>query len=858
MEPPDAYHQWLQSLASLPEPEAAEALRKAFLKGTGHEGISLMRADVPQYFEHVHHYYGCPENEPCDHYDLDKPLPWEEKLLISMEHIEDSAEEYMGTALRNYFDWSMIRQFTYRYGPLIRDRWLKMSTLQRKAILLEAHPNMPLKHRPDIDRQYAFPHLNLEDLMKSEPFLILLDARVSHLPFKFACSDYQLAPLLKLRPALLEKTKYTMGIVNEEYGMLQEWGSEEEAAHAMRDGDSVHPLHGVHMLTLQSRIYEFIRICLGQILTDKDMEIATTDHEREGSQGTRLDALPPPTSCNVKQTSLTTIVRESQYRVPTLSDLSRLKALASGCRDTTEDHIWMLREDPAYFAETILEHKEHRPELLLGVRCGRSHKNSDHDSLWARTLRDSAANPYVDLYVWDEIQRHLEVITQLAEDHAGDLGYGLGKLKLKLPNRFQEALVQAWAFFEFVELDLIQQLKTGWPSSLEVRAHFGQDCAHCQEDVVVSTKFKGMQLRKRDKELEHIFTLFQYLWEPPVRQTLKVHTLVDAIQHLLDSNPRAQSLTSPWVASLLSKLSIVSECLRQLNFFQPWAKHIANQVKDRQTELLLAHSNKFACWRSTLQTDFRRTNLINLGKPTSQFRYPVKKRRSQMNVETLQAAEKALDAFWHAADAHFLECTGTTPHEIMKDSLKERTLQRTLPWVESELASEAATTSSTTEYLYIPISTTQHDASQQITGVFNKLAVWTTKKVKTHGLAVQRVDSLGVYPSDEEEVKQPAFVLDRRAHKVFRTLFHSPLSRDHPGDTPWQDFLYAMMAVGFSVEKLQGSAWQFTPTNLDVQRPIQFHEPHPTHKLPFTWARRFGRRLARTYGWRSSMFQLAE
>lgn len=360
-----------------------------------------MRADVPQYFEHVHHYYGCPENDPCDHYELDKPLPWEERLLICMEQIEEAADEYAGLALKNYYDWSMTSLVTRRFGPLIRDRWLKMWTLQRKAILLKALPDMPLKHRPDIDRcvlkscphqrrhdnlgQYAFPHLNLEDFMKPEPLLILLDARASNAPFKFAHSDHELAPLLKLRPALLEKTKYTMGMINEKYGMLQKWDTEEEAAIAMKDGDSVYPVHGVHMLALLSRMYEFLRVCLATILVDKMEELRTTDPEAAFD----LDVLPPSSSRSSTQTSLTTIVRESQYRVPMLSDLGRLKALASGCKDAMEDHIWMLREDPAYFTETVLENKEHRPELLLGVRCRRPHRNSHHDSVWARTLRDS-------------------------------------------------------------------------------------------------------------------------------------------------------------------------------------------------------------------------------------------------------------------------------------------------------------------------------------------------------------------------------------------------------------------------------------------------------------------------------------
>lgn len=114
-----------------------------------------MQADVPQYFGHVRHYYGCPENDPCDHYELDKPLSWGKKLLICMEHIEEAADKYARIAFTNYYDWSMTRLVTRRFGPLIRNRWLKKSTLQCKSILLKALPNL---HRRKSCRLY---HLRL-------------------------------------------------------------------------------------------------------------------------------------------------------------------------------------------------------------------------------------------------------------------------------------------------------------------------------------------------------------------------------------------------------------------------------------------------------------------------------------------------------------------------------------------------------------------------------------------------------------------------------------------------------------------------------------------------------------------------
>jgi hypothetical protein len=67
-----------------------------------------------------------------------------------------------------------------------------------------------------------------------------------------------------------------------------------------------------------------------------------------------------------------------------------------------------------------------------------------------------------------------------------------------------------------------------------------------------------------------------------------------------------------------------------------------------------------------------------------------------------------------------------------------------------------------------------------------------------------------------------------------------------------------MVRLGFSAEKLQGSAWQFSPSSTsDVDRGIHFHEPHPDSAIPYIMARRFGRRLERVYGWNSDTFTLA-
>jgi hypothetical protein len=71
----------------------------------------------------------------------------------------------------------------------------------------------------------------------------------------------------------------------------------------------------------------------------------------------------------------------------------------SARRGEAEDHIWLLREDPGYFAEVVAEAKDHQPELLPGATYGVLHENSREDALWARILRSVATDAYVELAV---------------------------------------------------------------------------------------------------------------------------------------------------------------------------------------------------------------------------------------------------------------------------------------------------------------------------------------------------------------------------------------------------------------------------------------------------------------------------
>jgi hypothetical protein len=189
-----------------------------------------------------------------------------------------------------------------------------------------------------------------------------------------------------------------------------------------------------------------------------------------------------------------------------------------------------------------------------------------------------------------------------------------------------------------------------------------------------------------------------------------------------------------------------------------------------------------------------------------------------------------------------------------------RQLQRTEDWVEPD---DSRIQSTTPHQITDDISKLNLELEERTQLTISPEAPIAVKtKIKTRGIAQPPASEQPqqVHEEHPQELgldQQPTFILKKRDFKVFSSLFYKPESQEQPSEIPWSDFLHAMASIGFVIEKLYGSVWQFTPTNLDVERSIHFHEPHPHDRISFHVARRYGRRLNRAYGWIESMFVLA-
>lgn len=328
-----------------------------------------------------------------------------------------------------------------------------------------------------------------------------------------------------------------------------------------------------------------------------------------------------------------------------------------------------------------------------------------------------------------------------------------------------------------------------------------------------------------------------------------LENLVDELERILRSDARSRERVSGWTARLISELSLMAELKRQVGLLSPGSPMTeALPLEDQKEEF----SKRMSFMKRTFNVFQKDMALSSVGTPLRRFNYPVEKPQNKNTTRLLQEAERNLDGFWAKIDKHFVKHSGETLHQMISEVFQERVIKRTPNWVEPKgttISHEPITKNITAELTSVSLGGLSEDTVDSWKPPF------VTTKPKTRGVAATLTTH---NTTDLEETtiddNPPKFAVSKRGFKVFSTLFHVKVNESLPGEIPWSEFLSAMASVGFSIQKLDGSAWVFEPQKDLFRRSIIFHEPHPSSKIPFTIARRFGRRLERAYGWTSESF----
>jgi hypothetical protein len=252
----------------------------------------------------------------------------------------------------------------------------------------------------------------------------------------------------------------------------------------------------------------------------------------------------------------------------------------------------------------------------------------------------------------------------------------------------------------------------------------------------------------------------------------------------------------------------------------------------------------------------------NFTRPT----YPESGPETQENTALKVEAEGHLDTIWDAFAKHVkkhMEAEhgkGWTLHKRL--DLDTAKIPRTKPFTDSREPILRIISSNSPKPIAPPESV--NDFKWEFHGIQESLPKKdilkdqsAREKIKSRGPIRPQIAQHPITEvNGEEKTDTQAQVIPLRDPHY--TSIRALWTNEQVKDVPWKDFLRAMAALNFGVQKLGGNAWLFRPpVAFGFKHSVYMHEPHPKKSLYPGQASWRGRVLTRRYGWDKHTFVLA-
>ncbi|KAK5312596.1 hypothetical protein LTR93_011258 [Exophiala xenobiotica] len=662
---------------------------------------------------------------------------------------------------------------------VLRKRWAKKNCKQRRKVLQDAWPNIPIRHRPDVqgileslyptkkqplstpledDAPYKWPHLNVEDLVHGQCLPLLINSRGRNHPIVFADSD-------------LASCK--VGLTN---GKIKTaWCPE-----ALGIGDKL------LVLEIQQKLYEFLLECCCKIFSDIT---------RDELLCKALPQQPEPETIETTDASyitLASVVTEAPFRVPATLDTGKLLRLVEAKRAAAEDQAWSIREDPGYFKHVLLAASLHRKEQV------RDAKGNECDSLYSKSFWNHLVLEFVDstytaLLMWDIFYDLTCALAAKTPKGSGNFDY-----RKPWPEDVTSLILDMFAVADRLALVARIALSQAVFASREMEERYVR-VPNPQRTSDLSGKTCVHAMQRKDQypvKDDPFMRIFELLFDPGVER-IGMHPLVDEIQRIIQSDRRQAKRLSPFVADLFSEIALMTNICRVLEGLLPGALKFG-WVRLKQEGLKCMDSPQLKLLHVVHKTFHKDnetpTGASEIGLPLpikDSLEYPIHKVYSEQNVESLRRAEWNLDTFWNKWDYFFFSHTGETLNDILRQYSKgPRAIRRTLPY--RPIERRKATTPSPA--IQVPSIAYQAQESERP----RWLAVEPPRaKIKTRGVCNSPTgdereeineDADVPVPDADEKSREVTFKLKDRALKVFRTLFYTEGSSEHQGEVDWKNF----------------------------------------------------------------------
>lgn len=132
----------------------------------------------------------------------------------------------------------------------------------------------------------------------------------------------------------------------ENYGTSRHFGTKEEAEEFEMNGHGKGLGTSLQILHAQNRLLKFLIHCCENTLSHFDSESLTSDQYPVKAEPPALLADNDVTASFVHATAM------QPFLAPDIIDFSRMRHLMGMTVRSSEEHVWLLREHPGYFAET--------------------------------------------------------------------------------------------------------------------------------------------------------------------------------------------------------------------------------------------------------------------------------------------------------------------------------------------------------------------------------------------------------------------------------------------------------------------------------------------------------------------------
>jgi hypothetical protein len=628
------------------------------------------------------------------------------------------------------------------------------------------------------------------------------------------------------------------------FGRIYTWEEKEDAFDDMMSGIGSQPGEGLVCLETQQRVLKFLLGCVKEILHGLPLSGNTLVKAPESL------SLDDP-STDMETSSISAYASGSAYRLPVQFDVDYLMRFVEAQLDACQDHVWTLREDPAYFRDWVKEASEHRLEQILTPSGGR-HPYLDQPIFWERCIWTVVYRAYERVGVWSLLKQQLLEVQRLRVRHRSALAPDK-----PLPEDYATALYHLQKFAEKVMARPGYDMQMGMGGSPPMR-HFHHRMPQDPNTTVIEWKSRP---RKADDPYPKVASLwFQGLIDEQQCHLLGRHNVMDEIDRLIRSDKREASFITPWVMDIFSYWAAMTEFDRQVAAHQPRVM-FSHSLDTDQVDVEVA---KRMLLFDELAQVARKGELFGVaesGTPkVGRFVYPSDKKPSAANTAQMRTAEAELDAFWVDMEKVVKRRLGKTLQEHFQEHLPQRKVARTPEWIEPTKHGKSdnmGTVEVQDRFALLDLEArTESTVARSVSSTKKKAK--TKKEEPQPEPVVSLSKEQGVPKTSQSEVPQPVVLVSKRAYKAFSRVFYTPSRERDPGEVPWQDFLHAMTSVGCAAKRQVGPMWTFSvPPELggaDTSSSIVFHEPHPSHNIPINRARQHGRRLLRKFGWTASMF----